>query len=165
SYLHVRNPYRCKLHLLSQRMSPEPSDGQTEYVSGSTVVSGAVALANGVTLTVGSGAVVSGLSTSASTVIVESGGTLKDTSLVNGVLSANAGATSDENSLNSVTAYFSSGSVSENDSFYTTSGNSVKYVYVYSGGHFILRLFPLAVLSILVPVGSYPVAHYRRVVF
>ncbi|WP_143296016.1 tyrosine-type recombinase/integrase, partial [Acetobacter sp. DsW_059] len=22
----VRNPYRCKLHLLSQRMSPEPKD-------------------------------------------------------------------------------------------------------------------------------------------
>ncbi|MBS0959481.1 Hint domain-containing protein [Acetobacter thailandicus] len=110
------------------------ADGQTEYVSGSTVVSGAVALANGVTLTVGSGAVVSGLSTSASTVIVKSGGTLKDTSLVNGTLYASSGAISDENSLNSVAAYFSSGSVSENDSFYTTSGNSVKYVYVYSGG-------------------------------
>jgi len=32
SYLHVRNPYRCKLHFLSQRMSPEPSPFDLAFI-------------------------------------------------------------------------------------------------------------------------------------
>jgi len=114
-------------------------DKVTYYVSGTVSATGAVILSAISTLTVSSGAVVSGatISGSVATVSVMSGGTLENSLLLNGYVSAMGGATLSANVLNSNVVYLSSGAQSINDT-YINSGNgadSASDVYVYSGAN------------------------------
>ena len=110
-------------------------DGTTVYQSGSTVVSGAVYLDNSAKLVVTSGATASGLLAigGLGTVVVQSGGTLENSTLNDGYLYVESGGITSANNFNSELGYISAGGHSIGDNFYN-SGYDDNSIYVSSGG-------------------------------
>lgn len=97
---------------------------ETVYVSNGVTISGAVVFTGGGTLTVSRGATVSGLSAVASggyPTVVISGGSVIDSSIINGYLRAYSGAVTSNVSGMSTESYYYSGATSLNETFYWVS--------------------------------------------
>ncbi|NVN03585.1 MULTISPECIES: Hint domain-containing protein [Asaia] len=113
----------------------------TYYVSGNVSATGAVTFSAISTLTISSGATVSGVTISGSvaTVSVMGGGTLENSLLLNGYVSAMSGATLSSNVLNSNVVYLSSGAQSINDTYVNSGSGADGYsdAYIYSGASII----------------------------
>ncbi|GBQ52314.1 Hint domain-containing protein [Acidomonas methanolica] len=108
----------------------------TVYESGSAVVNGPVALANGATLSVMSGATASGVNTisgGVATVIVSGGGELLSSYIQNGYVYVRSGGLTSGNQFNSDPTYIYSGASSVDDTYFN-SGYDDNDTFVYSGG-------------------------------
>ncbi|MCQ9155397.1 Hint domain-containing protein [Acidomonas methanolica] len=108
----------------------------TVYESGSAVVNGPVALANGATLKVMSGATASGVNTISggiATVVVSSGGELLSSYIQNGYVYVSSGGLTSGNQLNSDPTWIYSGASSVDDTYFN-SGYDDNATYVFSGG-------------------------------
>ncbi len=108
--------------------------GQTVYQSGTKVVSDSVALGNGATLYVMSGATALNLSGYLVSVYVSNGGTLMASYIRNGTVSVLDGGTTLGNQFNSVPMTIAAGGSSMNDTWFN-SGYNVDRVTVASGGY------------------------------
>ncbi|WP_408735069.1 hypothetical protein, partial [Acidomonas methanolica] len=95
----------------------------TVYESGSAVVNGPVALANGATLSVMSGATASGVNTisgGVATVIVSGGGELLSSYIQNGYVYVRSGGLTSGNQFNSDPTYIYSGASSVDDTYFNS---------------------------------------------
>lgn len=107
-------------------------NGVTVYRSGATTVQAPVALANGMTLVVQSGAVATGLSGYAVNVYVSNGGTFEKSFIRDGGMTVFSGGITISNQLNSIPTNYYSGAQSYEDLWYN-SGYGNDSVLVASG--------------------------------
>lgn len=113
--------------VLSGTWSAISTASGTVYQSGSTVASSPIALANGATLNIMSGATASGLNTvpgGVATVNVSGGGYLLNSYIENGYVYIKSGGVTSGNMLNSDPVYISSGGSSVNDIVYNSGFNN-----------------------------------------
>ncbi|GBQ11245.1 Hint domain-containing protein [Swaminathania salitolerans] len=119
--------------------------GETVYQNNGTTVRWPVAMGNGASLIVQSGAVVSGLTGQNVAIHVSSGGTLLESEINNGAIAVYSGGLTRDNALNSTETTYASGARSFDDTWFNsgydnnwatfTNGASVQGAQVLSGGY------------------------------
>ncbi|CAI3922246.1 unnamed protein product [Commensalibacter communis] len=94
-------------------------DGKTVYINGTQTLDGPVNLLNGATLTIENGAVVEGLNSfPGSRIIVNNGGTIKDSNIYSNNITVQSGGISQDNTYVSSQISLANGATSDSDGFY-----------------------------------------------
>lgn len=130
--------------VLSGTWSAVNLDGGTVYQSGTVIVSGPAVLGTSAVLYIKNGAVASQLSGYLVSVVIEAGGNLDSSVIINGSVRIAAGGASTNNALNSTATTVASGGSSFNDVWYNSgydinvatfqSGASISGAQVLNGG-------------------------------